>query len=109
MAVSLVVKQVAENWKNPDDLHIRSVVVPAAISSRYDLNDEYESTISDIARYVQGAASSRIYIQPQFASKIDNVPAMAQTVSDLLSLIGSDITNDVAIIFNRQSQNGRHR
>ena len=104
-ATSLVVNRMVKNVKLTNGLHIRSVVIPAAICSRYDGDDVYYPTISDVGRYNQSASSSELYISPHVEMNLDSVATTADTISKLIAFLDPQSASNIIIVFNRQQQN----
>ena len=104
-AVSLVVNQMAKERENAAGLHIRSVVVPAALCSLYDVNNEFESTIFDIDRYIQGVSPSKLHVTLRMESSLSRIHEMADTIKGLICHIGSKSARNIAVIFNRRIRN----
>ena len=108
-AVSLVVNQMMKKMKCTKVLTIRSVVVPASIRSRYDLDDEYDPTISDVNAYIQAASSSNVLTTAHVNSSLHHVSEIADKIIEFISILHSPSTTctNIAILFNRQKRNGK--
>ena len=101
-AVSMVVNEMVRNWKNVDGLHVRSVVVPAAICSKYDIEDEYKMSIDDIERFLNAQITKK---NSRISRRVDvatcDVPELANLLMNMISLIQREDTMNIAIAFNR--------
>ena len=83
-AVSSVINSMAKKGNVDKDLHVLSVVIPLAISSRYDLNVQYQQTIKSI-NDVQELATSECSVCCKLSCDIREVSKMANIIEKLIS------------------------
>ena len=103
-AVSSLVNQMDRNLVKVNELTIRSVVVPEAVTSIYDMNIEHQSSIKQLEVYLKFISPSKPHVCLQFESNINDVDAMTQTLWKITSFIlemHSD--GDLVFVFDRKS------
>ena len=109
-AVSSVVQSMGKKLKKGDELRVFSVVIPDAISSRYDADVRYEPTITSVDRLAE-INSSGCCVHRVFESKLKNVVNMAVQIEDMIKMskLGDDevVSKNIVIVFNRYESNGK--
>ena len=107
-AVSSVVNETSKKWESTEEFHIRSVVVPVAICSRYDTDDLHEPTFRSLERYLDKASSHNFHITRSINMGLANVSDIITILRSMIDLIthckSSDDpkVNQIAIVFNGQ-------
>ena len=93
-----------------DGLHVRSVVVPALVSSRYDIDHKYLSTINNIREFLNAVCSSQTQICRQIRPDITRVPELASTLLKMVKSAVQHEAKNILLIFDRQNlnRNGQH-
>ena len=101
-AVSLVVNNMKKSQNQINELRVRSVVIPAGICSRYDIDDEYTSTIRNISFFLRMTSAVNQHVSAHIHPHIEHVHEMAELIMKMVTFIKRDETRNIAIIFNRQ-------
>ena len=104
-AVSSVVNEISKRPMDTECLHIRSVVVPSAICSRYDADKMYEPSIESMEQYLEKASNLHFKITRSINMKQSDVSDTASLILDMISRCKSDSNQkqkNIVIVFNRQ-------
>ena len=104
-AVSLVVNRMVADSENVGGLYIRSVVIPAAITSRYDRNDFCRDNIGDLERYLRTLSPTTPQIRCQLKSTPSNIPKMASIIQSGITAVSQTRNGSVKhllIVFDRR-------
>ena len=103
-AVSSLVNRLDLKAFKGDQLRIRSIVAPAAVTSIYDSTVEHRSTIDNVADYITSISSSNTHICRGIKCDIADISTMTQILSKMLELITPTVSNgDMVIAFDRQN------
>ena len=102
-AVSSVVNGLMKQLKGSRSLHIRSVVVPRAMCSRYDGDDVHQPTIDDVDQYLKGICPSNLHVNRILNVNISSVPEMAKCIRKMIDLIWTKSIRNISIVFDRQN------
>ena len=102
-AVSAVVNSMRTENDDIGQLRILSVVIPSSISSRYDVDAEFESMINGMDQLAQ-MGSSRPGVHYAFECHLENVIQIADVLRKMISQFNYDgvISNNLVIVFNRR-------
>ena len=101
-AVSSVVRSMLEKMKDVEGLRILSVVIPAAISSRYDVDVRYQPSITNMEQLVK-LNPTKAGVLTAFESKLKNVSKMAVQIQNIIDQFNTDevISKNIVIVFKR--------
>ena len=101
-AVSSTVRSMQKERKDLSGMHIISVVIPAATSSRYDLDVRYQSSITNLEQLTE-LNPSKCGVLTAFDSKQENVTKMAKQICNMINQFNADgvISKNTVIVFNR--------
>ena len=104
-AVSSVVRSMLEKVNGTNALRILSVVIPAAISSRYDVDVRYQPSITNL-EHLTDLIPSKCGGITVFESKVENVPKMAVHIQNKIDQFNADkvISKNIVIVFKRNQR-----
>ena len=102
-AVSFMVNLIANEYKDANDMRLRSVVIPNGLCSRYDTNDEYQPNVPLMEKYLKRVSSSKFQIYHVFQSGVDNVIGMAQELMQCVESMKGSHLNNFVIVFDRRN------
>ena len=104
-AVSSVLNGMVKELNDDESLHILSVVVPAAVNSRYNLDVQYNPTMDDVEKYVQRQTASGVCAYQSIHVDIDKVPMIAKAIRTLITQLNlhGGSRKSIVILFNRQT------
>ena len=103
-AVSSLVNGLNQNDAKSNGLSIRSIVIPASITSIYDSEEEYKSGIEHIADYLDSISPSNPHLRCTIKPNTKDIPSMTQSLSKMFQFVVQNAsTGDIVIVFNRQN------
>ena len=110
-AVSAVVRSTSTQMNEMKSLQIRSVVIPTAICSRYDVAVQFQQTLANLDEYVRDIATSDIYASRNIDADISNICDIVEVIQRLISHLRNNKMshNVIVIIFHRQRAADRSR